>query len=139
MSIGLREEHEELRTSLQRWVESRCPPEAVRAALDAETDTLPPFWNDLGAQATLGIHVGEEFGGQGAGLLELAVAAEVLGRAAAPGPWGSTALVAAVVAESGPAELAKELLPGLIDGSLPATLAAAHGDARRRRRYPCPA
>ena len=123
MSIGLREEHEELRTSLQRWVESRCPPEAVRAALDAETDTLPPFWNDLGAQATLGIHVGEEFGGQGAGLVELAVAAEVLGRAAAPGPWGSTALVAAVVAESGAAELAKELLPGLIDGSLPATLA----------------
>ena len=55
--------------------------------------------------------------------MELAVVAEVLGRAAAPGPWGTTALVAAVVAECGAPELAKELLPGLVDGSLPATLA----------------
>ena len=80
MPIGIRGEHEELRASLQRWVESRCPPEVTRAALDAEFDALPPFWDDLGAQATLGIHVGEEFGGQGAGMVELAVVAEELGR-----------------------------------------------------------
>ncbi len=123
MPIGIRGEHEELRASLRRWVESRCPPQVTRAALDAEFDALPPFWGDLGAQATLGIHVGEEFGGQGAGMVELAVVAEELGRAAAPGPWGTTALVAAVVAEFGSPGLAKELLPRLVDGSAPATLA----------------
>ncbi len=123
MPIGIRDEHEELRHSLQRWVEARCSPEVSRAALDAEADTLPPFWNELGAQATLGIHVDEAFGGQGAGLLELAVVAEELGRAVAPGPWASTALVAAVVAECGPPELTKDVLPRLVDGSLPATLA----------------
>jgi 3-oxochol-4-en-24-oyl-CoA dehydrogenase len=121
--IGIRDEHEELRNSLQRWVESRCSPEVARVALDADADVLPSFWGDLGAQSTLGIHVDEEFGGQGAGLVELAVVAEELGRAVAPGPWASTALVAAVVAESGPPEMAKELLPRLVDGSLPATLA----------------
>jgi alkylation response protein AidB-like acyl-CoA dehydrogenase len=121
--IGIRDEHEELRSSLQRWVDARCSPEVTRAALDGDTDTLPPFWGDLGAQATLGIHVGEEFGGQGAGLMELAVVAETLGRAAAPGPWATTALVAAVIAGSGTAGLAKELLPRLVDGDLPATLA----------------
>jgi alkylation response protein AidB-like acyl-CoA dehydrogenase len=123
VAIGIRDEHEELRASLQRWVDSRCPPEVTRAALDADTDTLPPFWADLGDQATLGIHVGEEFGGQGAGLLELAVVAETLGRAAAPGPWAGTALLAAVVADGGPPERAKELLPGLVDGSVTATVA----------------
>jgi alkylation response protein AidB-like acyl-CoA dehydrogenase len=121
--IGIRDEHEELRSSLQRWVDARCSPEVTRAALDADADTLPPFWGDLGAQATLGIHVGEEFGGQGAGLVELAVVAETLGRAAAPGPWATTALVAAVIAGSAPAGLGKELLPRLVDGDLPATLA----------------
>jgi alkylation response protein AidB-like acyl-CoA dehydrogenase len=123
MSIGISDEHEELRSSLERWVAAHCPPGVTRAALDADADALPPFWSGLGAQSTLGIHVGEEFGGQGAGLLELAVVAEELGRAAAPGPWGTTAVVSAVVAESGAAELAKALLPGLVDGTVPATLA----------------
>ena len=123
MAIGIREEHEELRISIRRWVDARCSPEVTRAALDADADALPPFWDDLGAQATLGIHVAEEFGGQGAGVVELAVVAEALGAAAAPGPWGTTALVAAAVGEWAADEVAKELLPGLVDGSRPATVA----------------
>ena len=123
MSIGIRDEHEELRTSVRRWVATHCPPEVTRAALDADADTLPPFWPALGAQSTLGIHVDEEFGGQGAGMLELAVAVEELGRAAAPGPWGTTAVVSAVVAEAGAPGLTKTLLPGLVDGTVPAALA----------------
>ncbi|HEY5097794.1 MAG TPA: acyl-CoA dehydrogenase family protein, partial [Acidimicrobiales bacterium] len=122
MSIGIRDEHEELRSSLQRWVDARCPPEVTRTALDAESDALPSFWADLGDQGTLGIHLDEALGGQGAGLVELAVTAEVLGRAAAPGPWGTTAVVAAVVAESGDPTLAKAVVPQLVDGSTPATL-----------------
>ena len=85
MSIGIRDEHEELRSSLQRWVDARCGPEVTRAALDADADVLPEFWAELGAQGTLGIHIDEAVGGQGAGMVELAVTAEVLGRAAAPG------------------------------------------------------
>ena len=71
--------------------------------------------------------------------MELAVVAEVLGRAPPRDRGRATALVAAVVAESGPTELAKELLPGLVDGSLPGHAGRAHGDARRLRRCPCPA
>jgi alkylation response protein AidB-like acyl-CoA dehydrogenase len=104
----------------------------TRAALDADVDALPGFWGELGDQAIVGIHIDEAFGGQGAGMVELAVTAEVLGRAAAPGPWGTTAVVAAVVAECGDPELAKALLPRLVDGSVPATLAvpAATPDGR---------
>ncbi len=122
MAIGLRDEHEELRASLQRWIESRCPPAVTRAALDADVDSLPPFWSDLGAQGFLGIHLPEEHGGQGAGMMELAVVVEELGRAAAPGPWSTTAVVGAVVAGCGSPAQAKEILPGLADGSTPASL-----------------
>ncbi|HEX3981951.1 MAG TPA: acyl-CoA dehydrogenase family protein, partial [Acidimicrobiales bacterium] len=116
MPFGIRDEHEELASSLRRWVESRCPSAVTRAALEAESDGLPPFWGDLASQGTLGIHVPEEFGGQGAGMVELAIVAEELGSAAAPGPWATTAVVSAVVAEAG-AGVAKELLPGLADGT----------------------
>ena len=56
-------------------------------------------------------------------MVELAVVAEELGRAAAVGPWDTTAVVAGVVAAVGGAGLAKALLPGLADGSLTAILA----------------
>ncbi len=67
MPIGIREEHEALRQAVRGWAESRCPPAVTRAALDAGTDELPTFFTDLGAQGTLGIHVPEELGAQGAG------------------------------------------------------------------------
>lgn len=127
MAIGIRDEHEELRSSVHRWVETHCPPSVTRAALDADSDELPPFWSELGTQGTLGIHLPEEFGGQGAGMVELAVVAEVLGRAAAPGPWSTSTVVAAVVAGSGNPMLDKEVLPGLADGTTPASLVVPVG------------
>ncbi len=127
MAIGLLDEHEELRASLRRWIESFCPPAVTRAALDAEADSLPPFWPDLGAQGFLGIHLPEEHGGQGAGMMELAVVVEELGRAAAPGPWSTTAVVGAVVDGCGSLAQAKELLPGLADGTTPASLVVPTG------------
>jgi alkylation response protein AidB-like acyl-CoA dehydrogenase len=96
---------------------------AVRAALECDVDALPPYWSDLAGQGHLAIHLPEEFGGQGAGLVELAVVAEELGRAAAVGPWDTTAIVAGVVAASAGAGLAKDVLPGLADGTLTTTLA----------------
>jgi len=63
--------------------------------------------------------VPEEHGGQGYGLLELAVVLEELGRAAAPGPFLPTALAAAIVVESDD----RTLLPGLLDGTTPAAVA----------------
>ena len=123
MAIGIQDEHEELRAAVQGWAEARGVAAAVRQALDADVDTLPPYWGDLAAQGLLAIHLDEELGGQGAGVVELAVVAEELGRAAAVGPWDTTAVVAGVVAAFGSAGLAKALLPGLADGSLTATLA----------------
>ena len=123
MAIGIQDEHDDLRAAVQGWAEARGVAAAVRAALDAETDALPAYWPDLAAQGLLAIHLDEDHGGQGAGVVELAVVAEELGRAAAVGPWDTTSVVAGVVAASGSTGLVKSLLPGLADGSLTASLA----------------
>jgi alkylation response protein AidB-like acyl-CoA dehydrogenase len=123
VAIGIQDEHDELRAAVQGWAEARGVAEAVRAALDSDVDALPSYWADLAVQGLLAIHLPEEFGGQGAGLVELAIVAEELGRAAAVGPWDTTAIVAGVVAAGAGAGLAKDVLPGLADGSLTATLA----------------
>ncbi|HVC69696.1 MAG TPA: acyl-CoA dehydrogenase [Acidimicrobiales bacterium] len=123
MPIGIGEDHEELRRTVRRWVEAKCPAEVPRALLDAETETLPPFWDELAGQGWLGIHVAEEYGGQGFGLMELAVVVEELARAAAPGPVVPTMLAAAVVSGSSDPADGKELLPSLVDGSRPAAVA----------------
>src|SRR5579875_3163580 len=124
MPIGIGEDHEELRRTVRRWAEARCPREVPRSLLDAERESLPPFWDELAAQGWLAVHVGEEHGGQGFGLLELAIVVEELARACAPGPVVPTMLASAVLsAVSDPA--AKELLAGLADGTLPACVALA--------------
>jgi len=129
VAIGIKDEHEELRTAVQGWAEARGVAEAVRDALDAPDDALPPYWGDLAGQGHLAVHLTEEFGGQGAGLVELAVVSEELGRAAAVGPWDTTAIVAGVVAASTGARRAKDVLPGFADGSLTATLAVPTASA----------
>jgi alkylation response protein AidB-like acyl-CoA dehydrogenase len=123
MPIGIQEQHEELRGAVQGWAEARAVTAAVRVALDADADAVPPYWDDLAAQGLLGIHVPDEFGGQGAGIVELAVVAEELGRSAAVGPWDTSMVVAGIVAAGGGGVLGKALLPGLADGSVTASLA----------------
>jgi len=123
MPIGIGEDHEELRRTVRRWLEARCPPEVPRALLDAETETMPPFWDELAAQGWLGIHVVEEHGGQGFGLLELAVVVEEMARAVMPGPAVPTMLAAAVVAVGADEPQRKALLAPMVDGTVPTALA----------------
>jgi len=123
VSIGIAQEHEELRRTLRRWLEARCPREVPRALLDAETESLPEFWEELASQGWLGIHVSEECGGQGFGFLELAVVVEELARAMAPGPIVTTLLAAAVLESRADAGQRKELLSPIVDGSAPTAVA----------------
>ncbi|MEU6040147.1 acyl-CoA dehydrogenase [Actinomadura sp. NPDC047616] len=125
MAIGLTEEHEALAESVRGFTERAVPQAVVRAALEADEETRPGFWPALAEQGLLGLHIPEEHGGQGYGLLELAVVLEELGRAAAPGPFLPTVLAAAAINASSNAKARGELLPGLAGGSRTAALAPA--------------
>ena len=129
MPIALTDEHEAQRLSARRWLDTHCPPSVPRALLDAEEETLQPVWKAMAGEGWLGIHLPEEFGGQGFGLFELAVLLEETGWSVVPGPLLPTVVTSALVAEASAGSdpsLAAAVLPGLIDGSL--TAAHSFGD-----------
>ncbi|MBO3748140.1 acyl-CoA dehydrogenase [Streptosporangiaceae bacterium NEAU-GS5] len=121
MGIGLTPEHAHLAATIA--ARGIHPP---HAAPQAPADR-PGFWRGLADQGILGIHLPEEHGGQGFGLLELAVATEALGAACAPGPFLPTVLASAVIAAGSDADRHKGLLSGLADGSLTAAVALPFG------------
>ncbi|MGI5420172.1 acyl-CoA dehydrogenase [Actinomadura luteofluorescens] len=113
MTIGLTEEHRDLRDAVRAFTSRQVTPAAVRAAVDAGREKAPAFWDDLAAQGLLGLHLPEDAGGAGYGLVELAVVLEELGRAVTPGPFLPAVLASAVLHRAGHAEH----LPSLADGS----------------------
>jgi alkylation response protein AidB-like acyl-CoA dehydrogenase len=132
MGIGLTEEHEALAESVRGFAERNVPAAVVRSALEAGEETRPGFWPALAGQGLLGLHLPEEHGGQGFGLLELTIVLEELGRAVVPGPFLPTVLASSAVNASSNAKARAELLPGLGDGSGTGALALA-GDLTGRR------
>jgi 3-oxochol-4-en-24-oyl-CoA dehydrogenase len=126
MPIGIGDDHEELRRTVRRWLEARCPSEVPRALLDADKETLAPFWSELGEQGWLAVHLDEAHGGQGFGFLELAVVVEEFARSVVPGPAVPTAIASAVVSAAVSASGGPDLDPvlrGLADGSEPGAVA----------------
>ncbi|MFA1548507.1 acyl-CoA dehydrogenase [Actinomadura chokoriensis] len=110
MAIGLTEEHEALAASVRGFAERNITP---RTARDADAG----FWPALAAQGLPGLHLPEDAGGQGFGILEQAVALEELGRVLAPGPYTPTVLASAILHACG-ADVS-----GLADGSRTAAVA----------------
>ncbi|MFG1709957.1 acyl-CoA dehydrogenase [Nonomuraea sp. M3C6] len=104
MGIGLTEEHLALAASVRGLAERTVEHAA------------------LAGQGLLGLHLPEECGGQGYGLLELCVALEALGEQRAPGPYLPTVLTSAALA-AGLADGTKGLISGLADGTLTAAAA----------------
>ncbi|HEY1827805.1 MAG TPA: acyl-CoA dehydrogenase [Acidimicrobiales bacterium] len=123
MPIAVSEDHEELRRSARRWLDTHCPPTEPRRVAEAGQVELPDPWEKMAAQGWLGLHVAEDDGGQGFSLSELAVVLEEMGYSLFPGPVLSTVLVAAVLARHGTPTQRARYLPGLADGSTPAAVA----------------
>jgi alkylation response protein AidB-like acyl-CoA dehydrogenase len=100
--------------------------EAVRDFCRHHADgAAGPAWKRLTGELGLtGLAIDERCGGMGAGIAEVAVAAEELGRVLLPVPYLSTALAGAVLSE-GDRQAAGGLLPGLASGALTAAFVFA--------------
>ncbi|GAA4822430.1 acyl-CoA dehydrogenase [Nocardioides caeni] len=123
LGLGLTEEHVDLANAVADLAQRMITPDVVRKDVDAVVgDRLPAFWSSLVDYDLLGLHVDEEHGGAGGGLLTLAVALEALGRHAAPGPFVPTVLASALVQADG-GKPAVDLLPRLVDGTTTAAVA----------------
>ncbi|HEU4363244.1 MAG TPA: acyl-CoA dehydrogenase family protein, partial [Mycobacterium sp.] len=86
---------EALRDSVRRLLADRCPPAAVARLYDPDSPDFSGVWRTLATDlGVAGLLVPEHLGGAGAGAREAAVVAEEIGRAVAPVPYLSSAVLA---------------------------------------------
>jgi alkylation response protein AidB-like acyl-CoA dehydrogenase len=131
VDFGLSPEQRLLEQALRRLLDERMPPARVREVAAAPDAFDPALWKALAEQGVLGVLVPEAHGGAGLALLDAALAATELGRAAAPGPFLASAVMAPVaLAAASPAEQA-EWLPRLAAGEARFGVAATETWARR--------
>jgi alkylation response protein AidB-like acyl-CoA dehydrogenase len=125
MPIAITDDHQELASTVRGVLTAHKALQTARALLESEDEPRPSYWREMADLGWLGIHLPEEYGGSGAGLLELVVVLDELGRQVAPGPFLPTVLASAVIADCGSAEQKQRLLPGLADGTTTAALGLA--------------
>lgn len=107
MQWKLSEEQDAYRETLREWLAAVAPIDQVRAWGDDPT----PFERRLVRDDMAGVGVAEELGGQGGGVVELALTAEELARAGVPsGAWLATVLALPALAEH--ADLASAAVGG---------------------------
>lgn len=112
-----------LRNAARAFLDEHCPPAVVRALWDDARGESEAMWKDMTQLGWLGLSLPEAHGGSGLGMVETAIVLEEMGRAAYPGPYVPTILVATVLALAGSAEQQKRWLPAIATGSVRATAA----------------
>ncbi|MFJ8082574.1 acyl-CoA dehydrogenase family protein [Streptomyces sp. NPDC096205] len=125
------EEEDALRSAVRDLLRDHCDPAGVIARTETDTPHDLALWKSLTEGMGLaGLLVPEELGGQGATHREAAVVLEELGRAVAPVPYLSSAVVATeALLECGDEQLLGELASGRRIGALAVGLHLAPGAA----------
>ena len=100
-NFTLEEERVALRDTFKMFLERECSSELVRAAEPLGFDEQ--LWSQLGKMGMVAMAVPTASGGDGAGLIEMVLVAEEMGRRAAPVPFAETVAAARLLAACGSA------------------------------------
>ncbi|MFF1735745.1 acyl-CoA dehydrogenase family protein [Streptomyces sp. NPDC058247] len=121
------DDHTELRREIRRFLGAVSTNADVRRLMESPDGHDAKTWQRLATELGLtGLIVPERYGGAGAGAGELAAVMEEMGRALLCAPYFSSAVLAALaMRESGDEKSCADLLPGIADGTVLATLAVA--------------
>src|SRR5215469_16153137 len=119
------DEQEQFRAMIRRFLSDRSPTTEVRRLMATAAGYDPEVWRQLSEDLALpGVHIPEQYGGAGLGMVELCIVTEELGRALLCAPYFSTAVLAANAIQNAGTEAQKaSLLPDLARGKRLATLA----------------
>ncbi|WP_019973330.1 acyl-CoA dehydrogenase [Mycobacterium sp. 141] len=128
MPIAITSEHTDLADSVRSFVARVAPSEVLHEVLDADWESPipnpPPFWKAAAGQGLQGVHLSESVGGQGFGILELAIVLAEFGYGAVPGPFVPSAIAGALIAAHDPDA---KVLAGLASGEVIAAYAIDSG------------
>jgi alkylation response protein AidB-like acyl-CoA dehydrogenase len=128
MNFDFSDDQKQLRDQARKFLAEKCSPKAVRVVLDGKAPCDKDLWKGLAEMGFLGVAIPEEYGGAGAGHLELCVIAEEMGRANAPVPFSSTVYLAAeALLIAGSNAQKKKWLPAIASGEAIGTLALFEG------------
>ena len=125
MNFAFSEEQDALRETVAQFLEQKSPSAEVRRLMETTEGYDPDVWNQMGAQMGLqGLHIPEEYGGQGYTFVELGIVLEEMGKRLLCAPYFATVVLGAnAIINAGSDSQKKELLPGIAAGETIATLA----------------
>jgi alkylation response protein AidB-like acyl-CoA dehydrogenase len=127
MDFGFNDEQRAIKETAREMLAKRCPLAKVREAAEARSydDAL---WDEIRQLGWPGIAITDEHGGQGLGVVELAILCEELGYACAPTPFLSTTAAGLLIAHAGSDDQRGRWLPGIASGEITGAAAATPGD-----------
>ena len=136
MDIRLNDEQLEISRQARRFFENETPATYLEEMFDDERGFTDQVWAKMVEMGWTAMCLPEEYGGLGLDFIDLAVVLEEMGRAALPGPFFSTVLLAAdAILEAGNDDQKSKYLPAIASGELMATLAVAEPEAGARIDY----
>lgn len=107
----------DLRATVRGLLADQCDPVAVTALYDGDRSVVGPLWRSLAADLGLaGLMIPEDLGGAGASAREAAAVLDELGRACAPVPFLTSAVIATAFLRAVGGDRAHALLQGLASG-----------------------
>src|SRR3954471_12768769 len=125
MNFAFSEEQEELRRTVRQFLESKSPSAEVRRLMESSDGYDPAVWKQMGQELGLqGLHIPEEYGGQGFTFIELGIVLEEMGRVLLCAPYfASVVLATNAILNAGTDDQKKALLPEIASGDTIAALA----------------
>jgi alkylation response protein AidB-like acyl-CoA dehydrogenase len=123
MEFDLSDTQRMMQQSARTFLAGECPTARVRKLMAGDTAYDAELWSGMAEQGWPAIIIGEEHGGLGLGLVELAAVAEEMGRACLPGPFLATVWGAATLQALPGSPAINNYLTKIASGELRATVA----------------
>jgi alkylation response protein AidB-like acyl-CoA dehydrogenase len=124
MDFDFTQEQIMLRDLSREFLTRESTPKSVRSLMDDPRGFSDATWQQMADMGLHGLTIDAGYGGQGIGMVELALVLDEMGRAAYPGPYFATSVLAATaIAASGQDNQMARYLPDIASGRTRATLA----------------
>jgi alkylation response protein AidB-like acyl-CoA dehydrogenase len=129
MYFDLTDEQQAIKATAHDFLAARYKSERIRELAESELGFEQSDWEEMAELGWTGLALPEQWGGQGLGIVDLAVLFEEMGYALAPSPLLSNTVVGLALARCGSDEQCERLLRPLAEGSLRGTPALWDSDS----------
>jgi alkylation response protein AidB-like acyl-CoA dehydrogenase len=123
MYFDLTDEQQAIKSTAREFLAARYKSERIRALAESEHGFEQSDWEEMAQLGWPGLALPEEWGGQGLGVVDLAVLFEEMGYALAPSPLLSTTVAGLALATNGTDEQRERWLRPLAAGEARGTVA----------------